>query len=146
MVILIAWFGLSPMGAVYPLARTSSKCDDLLSELNTKGLHNIDAHLRLDALEQRLRRLNSGQGLGFRAPIFGVLDIPKLKLILTGIASVSSSVVPVLWLLATSKESATNSCTLTQAQEAVVLGMAQANQTCTYNLTVGPGGLEQHFP
>ena len=62
----------------HPLAVTSSKCDDLLSALNTKSLRYVaytwsardeeavtrshrDTHLRLQALQQGLRQLNYDQ-------------------------------------------------------------------------------------
>ena len=64
-----------PLLVCYPLAVTSSKCDDLLSALNTKSLRYVaytwrtlddeatsrshrDTHLRLQALQQGLRQLN----------------------------------------------------------------------------------------
>ncbi len=67
-----------PLLVCYPLAVTSSKCDDLLSALNTKGLRYVaytwsalddddtsrshrDTHLRLQALQQGLRQLNYDQ-------------------------------------------------------------------------------------
>ena len=67
-----------PLLVCYPLAATSSKCDDLLSALNTKSLRYVaytwsardeeavtrshrDTHLRLQALQQGLRRLNYDQ-------------------------------------------------------------------------------------
>ncbi len=67
-----------PLIGCYPLAATSSKCDDLLSALNTKSLRYVaytwsardeeavtrshrDTHLRLQALQQGLRRLNHDQ-------------------------------------------------------------------------------------
>ena len=39
------------------------------------------------------------QGLGFRAPLIGVMDIPKLKLIFTGVASLASALAPAILLL-----------------------------------------------
>ena len=67
-----------PLLVCYPLAVTSSKCDDLLSALNTKSLRYVaytwstlddeatsrshrDTHLRLQALQQGLRQLNYDQ-------------------------------------------------------------------------------------
>ena len=67
-----------PLIVCYPVAATSSKCDDLLSALNTKSLRYVaytwsardeeavtrshrDTHLRLQALQQGLRQLNYDQ-------------------------------------------------------------------------------------
>ena len=77
-------FALLPLLVVLPLARTSSGCDDLLDELNAKALRHLDCHDRLDAVETRLRQRNSGQGMGLmglRSRLFGVLNLPKFRLI-----------------------------------------------------------------
>ena len=80
-------FALLPLVAFWPLARFSHKCNDLLDELNAKGLRHLECHDRLFTLEWRLRQLNQGQGMGIRSRLFGVLNLPKLQLIFTGVAS-----------------------------------------------------------
>ena len=76
--VLACLFAALPLIVCYPVAATSSKCDDLLSALNTKSLRYVaytwsalddddtsrshrDTHLRLQALQQGLRQLNYDQ-------------------------------------------------------------------------------------
>ena len=48
-------------------ASTSSRCDLLMAELNAAGIkHGPEHHDTIDWLECRLKRLNDGQGIGFK--------------------------------------------------------------------------------
>ena len=70
------------------------------------------------------------QGLGFRAPLIGVLDIPKLRLIFTGVASLASAVAPAILLLGASSNAAgTDECALSPDDISTVQSLGTAMRT-----------------
>ena len=70
------------------------------------------------------------QGLGFRAPLIGVLDIPKLRLIFTGVASLASAVAPAILLLgAGSNAAGTDECALSPDDISTVQSLGTAMRT-----------------
>lgn len=149
---LIAW----------PLAQTSTACSDLMDYLNIQRTQNLNLHERLSALETALRQHNKGKGLGF---VVGgiVVDVRLLSQAFLGIFSVLSTVIPLIMLL---RPADLEECALTDlqvrcccgshfdislrltincvafAQKAAFQSTAAAmNLTCTFNMSVGPGGL-----
>ena len=61
---------LLPIGVAWPLAVASTRCEQLIDNLNEKRLDDLGHHRRIDALEHALRHCNCGQGLSFI--VFGV--------------------------------------------------------------------------
>lgn len=146
----------------WPLAQTSTACSDLMDYLNAQRTQNLNLHERLSALETALRQHNKGKGLGF---VVGgiVVDVRLLSQAFLGIFSVLSTVIPLIMLL---RPADPEECALTDlqvrcccgshfdislrltincvafAQKAAFQSTAAAmNLTCTFNMSVGPGGL-----
>lgn len=136
--------GLCALLLLWPLATTSTLCDDLLIALNHKRLKHLEAHERIFALETGLRQLNNDQGLGFVMMFDTVVDKRKLKQATAALASVLPAVMTAVFAL-DPKTVADNvgTCGLTAEQrtaiENALESMASAyneSSTCSYNFTV----------
>ena len=67
-----------------------------------------------------------------------MLDIPKLRLIFTGVASLASAVAPAILLLGASSNAAgTDECALSPDDISTVQGLlASRNASCAFNITL----------
>jgi hypothetical protein len=84
-----------PLYCSYGVANVSTKCQDLLEQLNAVRINDLGQHLRLVALETALRNLNKEQGLGI--VVAGILfDTNLVKKLVLFIASACTTVVPIL--------------------------------------------------
>lgn len=136
-----------PFAVALPLASTSTRCDELMETLNLKRVRNLeddswnpDIECRMLALETALRQMNHSRGLGFT--VTGtVIDKKMLYQSFVLVFSILATVVPAVLLLQPEKL-ATAQCKLTAVQEQTLQLMASTfDSECTYNITIGPGGV-----
>ena len=81
----------------YAVAQVSTKCQDLLEQLNAVRINDLGHHLRLVALETALRNLNKEQGLGI--VVAGIVfDTKLVKKLLAFTVSTCTTVVPIVLL------------------------------------------------
>ena len=128
---------LVPLAVAWPLAGTSTACEYLLDALNRKRLEDLGHHDRVEALETALRQLNRGKGLGFT--LFGtVISHHVLKQLFAPLVTLGS---PLLTFLSLA-EAPAGHCALSDAGALAFQATAGlVNETRTYNLTVGPAGV-----
>ena len=126
-------------------ASVSTSCKDLVNELNNIRLAEpiVETDLRVGILERAISKANHGQGIGF---FFGrtLIDQAFLQKIGTTIGALVSTIVPIVWAwrLSARQDTSIEFCHLSTAQQgAWQVFAAQFNDTCTYNLTVGPNGV-----
>lgn len=134
----------SPLLIAKDVAKTSSKCDELMDKLNDLGIKH---HVRIDWLETRLQRLHRSQGLGF--VIFGlVLDQRVLGTL--AVALGGGLVTVITWVLAMSEavvatNTAGGACGMDAATQQKVAAYARdllRNDTCAFSMNVSfAGGL-----
>ena len=123
-------------------ASTSSRCDLLMAELNAAGIRlGPEHHGTIDWLECRLRRLNDGQGIGFR---LGHTVVNRKFLTVLGFKLLGSftSLYAIIISLgdspaATSAFVAEDVCELSAVQASMIrAAMLDRNASCFYNMTV----------
>ena len=123
-------------------ASTSSRCDLLMAELNAAGIRlGPEHHGTIDWLECRLRRLNDGQGIGFR---LGHTVVNRKFLTVLGFKLLGSftSLYAIIISLgdspaATSAFVAEDVCELSAVQASTIRAvMLDRNASCFYNMTV----------
>ena len=128
---------LVPLAVAWPLAGTTSRCEYLLDALNRKRLEDLAYHERVEALEVALRQLNRGKGLGFMLGGI-VISHHVIKQLFAPLLTLGS---PILTFLSLSEHSGGH-CVLSDAEALAFQTTAGLiNETCTYNLTVGPAGV-----
>ena len=136
--LIIAIVAAIPVLLAADIAATSSRCDLLSDSLNAVAIsHGPECHLRLDYLETRLRRMNRGQGLGFR--VFGVVvDRRLLKNCVIGIAGGMTTLVTTLLALAEQPVAITGEavCALSERETAVIQGLLGGKCAGVYNVSL----------
>jgi hypothetical protein len=125
-------------------ASTSSRCDLLMAELNAAGIRcGPEHHGAIDWLESRLRRLNDGQGLGFRlghtvvSRKFLTVLGAKLAGSFTTLYAIITSLgdTPAVALAAASLGE--DVCELSEVQASMIrAAMLGHNASCVYNMSV----------
>eukprot|EP01047_Picozoa_sp_COSAG01_P007135 COSAG01_NODE_266_length_19876_cov_13.504525_6_plen_454_part_00 len=154
--IAAAFSAFLPLLLLSDIAATSSTCDALTTVLNRVRIERIEQpDAPLTRLEAALCKLNRGQGLGLG--LGGVVvDRRTLGRLGVGLASTLTTVYSLLIGLGAGAHSSAGdddqivsngllsdpTCTLSQQQRmaahAVFMGF---NQSCTWNLTIGPQGI-----
>ena len=141
-VYFMSWIPLAMMSDV---ATTSTRCDDLMSELNNMRVKfGKESHENILWLDTALRGLNKSGGLGFvvGGPSGIVLDRRKLRLITVELVGGLFSLLTFLFAFKTNTHMAgSDSCSLSSAQAATIRSAAQlalgnSTGTCSYNLTI----------
>ena len=137
--VLWAFFSL---GLANDLANTSSRCDLVMVELNQMGIkHGPEYHSKIDWLVCMLRRLNSGQGLGFTLG-YTVIDRKTINHTAVKLASTFATIYAVLLTMGESNDSLghsnekTEACALSEEHVAVIQAMLSVNTSCSYNMTI----------
>jgi hypothetical protein len=130
-------FALLPLLLFCPIARSSTRCNQLTETLCYKALKNPNSRDKILALVDTLGKTNTGEGVGFVVPLLGVLDIATMKSILkfiVGLASVAYSFVVVR-----KPPDAAQECALSAQQRVAVQSLLAtfdaSNTSCAYNLT-----------
>jgi hypothetical protein len=156
--IVAALFAFLPLLLLLDIAATSSTCDALTTVLNRVRIKHMETgpFPRIADLETALCKLNRGQGLGL---VLGgvVVDRRTLGRLGTALAGTLTTVYSLLIGLGAGAhsplgggdESAVSNnmlsdptCTLSAQQRVAVLSMFMTfNQSCTWNLTIGPQGI-----
>ena len=129
---------LFPLLLALDPARVSSDSDILVDATNDLNFADIKMFDRTFPMLFTLKNTNIGQGIGFT--IFKVVvDTVMLKKLIFGLWSFFTIVFPVLYQYLPEEVSdvTTESCVLTEAQEALVRAMVNTfNSTCSYNMTI----------
>jgi hypothetical protein len=152
---VMLFFLFLPFAVAYTLMKTSDMCDELRDKINDRRkpyLTSSDtemsqkAELNVAMLMRYLNNLNRQQGLG--VVVWGmVIDIAMVTKIFTALISFVVTVVPIVATLhkpaepAEGNESDFYTCGPTAEQLALFEATAALNASCTYNLTVGLGGV-----
>jgi hypothetical protein len=125
-------------------ASTSSRCDLLMAELNAAGIRcGPEHHGAIDWLESRLRRLNDGQGLGFRLghtvvnrKFLAVLGA-KLAGSFTTLYAIITSLGDTRAVALAAASLGEDVCELSEVQASMIrAAMLGHNASCVYNMTV----------
>eukprot|EP01047_Picozoa_sp_COSAG01_P058737 COSAG01_NODE_6959_length_3416_cov_33.694001_1_plen_526_part_00 len=142
-----------PLIIAIDVATISTNCENLMDTLNlARCEYGQPAHNNIAWLETALRGVNSGQGLGFT--LFStVTDRKTLKSLLFAIVGGFTSGYTYLIALRHGnsdeqhgeQHGAIGDCGLTSEQQSTFQSVAAlVNASCTWNLTIGPGGVIVH--
>eukprot|EP01043_Picozoa_sp_COSAG02_P063740 COSAG02_NODE_9117_length_2324_cov_1.287191_2_plen_485_part_00 len=125
-----------PLAVAWPIARTSSKCDELIETLCMKASTHRESRPQLLALVETLGKSNHGQGVGFAVPVLGVLDKRALAGLFRTIVKLTVAGYSALLLF--KPHGAAHECELSTSQRAAVERMLATfgNSSCaSFNLT-----------
>jgi hypothetical protein len=136
---------LFSLAVLWPLAMTSSNCDELMTAFNTNRLayvHDTTACVKIMNIETALRRLNLDQGLGFS--IGGsVVNTRKLIQIFISVASIVPPIFATVVALRPTTEGMF-ACQLRQDQALALQTVTSTfNSTCIYNVSISTSGVLQ---
>jgi hypothetical protein len=137
-------------------AEVSTKADDLKDRLNDVRVSDFsrEADEKVAIIERALSNANHGHGVGFRV-LGTVIDKRKLQQIAMGLVAGAQVFVPLVLAFSVYgvDDAAPSSvgaiergdgeeCSALSESQAAALALFQTmNSTCTYNLTIGPGGI-----
>ena len=136
-------------------AEVSTQADELKERLNDVRVSDFsrEADEKVAIIERALSNANHGQGVGFQV-LGTVIDKRKLQQIAMGLVAAGQVLVPLMLAAsvygvddvasnsgATERGDAEDCSTLSESQAAALALFQTMNSTCTYNLTIGPGGV-----
>jgi hypothetical protein len=130
-------FALLPLVLFFPIASSSTRCNQLTETLYRKALEHPNSRDKILALADTLGKINTGEGLGFVVPGLGVLDKATMKSIFTIIVSVATVVYS--FVVVRKPPDAAYECALSAEQrmavESLLATFDASNTSCAYNLT-----------
>ena len=132
-----AGFALLPLVLFFPIAGSSTQCNELTESLCHKAMKNPNSRGKIKALADTLGKTNWGQGVGFVVPLLGVLDTAMIWSILKFIVGLTS--VAYSFVVVRKPPDAAQECALSAQQRMAVQSLLAtfdaSNTSCAYNLT-----------
>ena len=146
-------FGASTLALFTIPARITDDCTTLMQALNEVRLNDLstESDVKLQVLERALGNANRGQGIGFT--FAGIVISPQtLRILVAKAWAFLAFILPFVWpsiidsLSVAAGEDDTQStsgCALTILQQQALQSTVSTfhNATCTYNVTLGYGGV-----